>query len=329
MESGNARKDQNWTTLGLWGVTVTGRWWCWPWMGREAEERLVVSAGDREELVHCTLSSWAWGASRGQRTWRRAAWASCLGYQGRRSSSAVLGNSHVNSSKQRAFPSTQNQGNTECFLLPQCSQILISARQMDKCRCRWITSCQKGGSSHCRHSGWQWQSELLGEPGAVVWVTFGHSLRDTGTHCSIFYDIYPVVGWGFFTPKQTPANQTQSTGGWQGALSIWMWGPCRGSTGVGKRDIQMSDANDRFKFWLCQDPLGVLLQVKNRGKRSSTTGLAWESKHDFKRWGVFTSTTRASAHSNPVAFKYLGLLKTVSSPTCANTDIKPNSIYLA
>lgn len=42
----------------------------------------------------------------------------------------------------------------------------------------------------------------------------------------------------------------------------------------GKRDIQMSDANNRFKFCLCQDPLGVLLQVKNIGKRSSTTELA-------------------------------------------------------
>lgn len=42
----------------------------------------------------------------------------------------------------------------------------------------------------------------------------------------------------------------------------------------GKRDIQMSDINSRFKFWLCQDPLGVLLQVKNVGKRSSSTELA-------------------------------------------------------
>lgn len=41
-----------------------------------------------------------------------------------------------------------------------------------------------------------------------------------------------------------------------------------------KRDIQMSDANNRFKFWLCQDPLGVLLRVKNIGKRSNTTELA-------------------------------------------------------
>lgn len=42
----------------------------------------------------------------------------------------------------------------------------------------------------------------------------------------------------------------------------------------GERDIQMSDANNGFQFWLCQDPPGVLLQVKNIGKRSSTTELA-------------------------------------------------------
>lgn len=75
--------------------------------------------------------------------------------------------------------------------------------------------------------------------------------------------------------------------------------------------------------------MGALLWVRKTEKGQAPLSWPQRVNNCFNHCGVVTWRRDQLLTSSTVAFKYLGLLKTVSSPTCVNTDIKPNSIYLA